>query len=63
MDAVLAKLGIAKPQLFFSQATHLLAPIAVRRSAANHECFHSASKVLIVAELFPVDRGFSVIAD
>ena len=25
-DAVLAKLGIAKPQLFFSQVTHLLYP-------------------------------------
>jgi hypothetical protein len=41
MDAVLAKLGIAKPQLFFSQVTHLLTPIAVRRSAANYECFHN----------------------
>jgi len=40
LDAVLAKLGIAKPQLIFSQVTHLLTPIAVRRSAANDECFH-----------------------
>jgi hypothetical protein len=26
LDAVLAKLGIAKPQLVFSQVTHLLTP-------------------------------------
>ena len=26
MDAMFAKLGVAKPQLFFSQVTHLLAP-------------------------------------
>lgn len=37
MDAMFAKLGIAKPQLFFSQVTHLLTPIAVWRSAANNK--------------------------
>ena len=41
IDAVLAKLGIAKPQLIFAQVTHLLTPIAVRRSAANDDCFHN----------------------
>src|SRR5258706_15377415 len=50
LDAVLAKLGIAKPQLFFSQVTHLLTPIAIGSSAANHELFHAASKLLIVGE-------------
>ena len=35
--AVLAKLGIAKPQLIFAQVTHLPTPIAVWRSAANDE--------------------------
>ncbi len=54
LHTVLAKLGIAKPQLFFSQVTHLLTPIAVRRSTSNYECFHTASKVLIVGELAPV---------
>ena len=54
LDAVLAKLGIAKPQLIFSQVTHLLTPIAVGRSAANHELFHAASRVLIVGEPTPV---------
>jgi len=54
LDAVLAKLRIAKPQPIFSQVTHLLTPIAVRSSAANYELFHAASKVLIVGEPAPV---------
>jgi len=37
LDAMLAKLGIAKLQLFFPHVTHLLAPLTVRRSAANNE--------------------------
>src|SRR5882724_12924230 len=32
LNAMLVKLGIAKPQLFFSQVTHLFTPIAVWRS-------------------------------
>ena len=32
--------GIAKPQLVFAHVMHFMAPIAVRRSAANYECFH-----------------------
>jgi hypothetical protein len=54
LHAVLAKLGIAKPQLFFPQVAHLFTPIAVWRSAGNYECFHTASKVLIVGEPAPV---------
>ena len=54
LDAVLAKLGIAKSKLFFSQVTHLLTPIAVWRSAANYELFHAASSALIVGEPAPV---------
>ena len=37
VDAVLAKLGIAKPQLILAQIIHFMAPLAVGRSAANDE--------------------------
>jgi len=37
LDTMLSKLRVAKPQLFFFQVTHLLTPIAVRRSAADDE--------------------------
>ena len=60
LDAVLAKLRIAKPQPIFSQVTHLLTPIAVRSSAANYELFHAASKVLIVGEPAPVHAEWLV---
>jgi len=39
LDAVLAKL--AKPQLIFAQVLHFVAPIALRRSAANDEAHRS----------------------
>jgi hypothetical protein len=41
LDAVLAKLGIAKPQLIFAHVVHFVAPIAVGRSASTYECFHN----------------------
>jgi hypothetical protein len=40
LDAVLAKLRVAKPKLIFAHVIHFVAPIAVGRSAANDECFH-----------------------
>src|ERR1700747_327242 len=41
-DVLLAKLGIANPQLIFSQEVmHFMAPIAVRRSASNCEWFQN----------------------
>ena len=50
LDTMLAKLRVAKPQLIFAHVVHFMAPIAVRRSAANYELFHATSKVLIVGE-------------
>jgi hypothetical protein len=47
LDAVFAKFGIAKPQLIFSQVTHLLAPIAVRRSAANDEAHRVDDRTMV----------------
>jgi hypothetical protein len=35
LDAVLAKLGMAKPQLIFAHVVHFVAPLAVGRSAAD----------------------------
>jgi hypothetical protein len=40
LDVVLAKLGIAKPQLIFAHVMHFVAAITVRRSAADYEWFH-----------------------
>ena len=37
LNAVLAKLGIAKSQLIFAHVTHFVAPLTVRRSASNDE--------------------------
>ncbi len=48
LDTMLSKLRVAKPQLIFAHVVHFMAPIAVRSSAANHELFHAASKVLIL---------------
>jgi hypothetical protein len=54
LDTMLSKLRVTKLQLILAQVMHLMAPIAIRSSAANHECFHTPSKVLIVGESAPV---------
>jgi hypothetical protein len=54
LNTMLSKFRVAKPQLILAQVVHFVAPIAVRRSAANYELFHAASKVLIVGEPAPV---------
>ncbi len=40
LDTMLSKLRVAKPQLIFAHVMHFVAPIAVRRSAADYEWFH-----------------------
>ena len=37
LHTMLSKLRVAKPQLIFAHVMHLMAPLAVRRSASNHE--------------------------
>ena len=60
LDAVLAKLGIAKPQLVFSQVTHLLTPIAVRRSAANYKMVWHASALKDSSEVYDFVGRFAI---
>ncbi len=62
LDAVLAKLGIAKPQLIFSQeAMHFMAPIAVGRSASNREWFqHKLRSIALVYASPPSSPGGSM---